>query len=198
MEHPLSFQNPTALAAIPLLWLFFLLIAWRRRFRPFGPFVIRLMIIVLLGVALAQPVQQPPPVTQAPEAPLTRWVILADQSASLGPANQQAARNEARRLADSLNGDVYLLYFAEQTQLIASPHLTATTTQVANNDNGEVTDLAKALETASSLLASADTGQIILLSDGQATQGDLSPAVTQLTEQNIPCLLYTSPSPRDA
>ena len=48
-------QNPWALLALPLLWLLLLAFAWRRRFKPFGAFLLRLAILVLVNIGLISP-----------------------------------------------------------------------------------------------------------------------------------------------
>ena len=57
-------QNPSALLLLPVLWLIVVVVAWRRRFKPFGAFLLRLAIIVLVVLALAQPVLIPEGVGQ--------------------------------------------------------------------------------------------------------------------------------------
>ena len=46
-------QNPQMLFVLPLVWLLIVGFAWRRRFKPFGPFLVRLVILVLIVVALS-------------------------------------------------------------------------------------------------------------------------------------------------
>ena len=106
----ISFQNPNMLLLLPLIWLLLVLFAWRRRFKPFGPFLLRLLIVVLATLALAQPATAPAGITEA-GLPQLQQVVLVDQSASLGQAGQQALRAEANRISQSDPG-VILLFFA--------------------------------------------------------------------------------------
>ena len=87
-------RNPWALAALPILWLLLLIFAWRRRFKPLGAFLLRLVILVLVTLALSRPVFVPPAAAAEDEAQEPR-VLLVDQSASLGAAGQPALRAEA-------------------------------------------------------------------------------------------------------
>jgi len=88
-------ENPWALLLLLLAWLVFVIFAWRRRFRPFGAFLLRLAILVLVTGALTRPVFLPPEVQSA--QPEERLVLLVDQSASLGEAGQAALREEAAK-----------------------------------------------------------------------------------------------------
>lgn len=172
-------QNSTALLAVPCVWLIFLLLAWRRRFKPFGAFLLRLTMLVLVMVALAQPVHVPPTVaadtTPVPES----VVLLVDQSASIGQAGQQALQQEAARLAANLD-EAYTLVFADQATLIAGPYLspaTANTPQL----NQDITHLAEALSAGAELLNQAENSRMVLLSDGLATAGETSSQLAKLT-----------------
>ena len=85
-------QNPWALLALPLLWLLLLTFGWRRRFKPFGAFLLRLAIMVLLTLALSRPVFVPPAAASEDEGQ-ERRVLLVDQSASLGAAGHPGRSN---------------------------------------------------------------------------------------------------------
>lgn len=158
-----TLQYPEALLALPVAWLLLLLFAWRRRFKPFGPFLLRLAIVVLAILALAQPVRRPPAVAAANERQ-QRLVILVDQSASLGQAGQAQLRAEAARLArESL--DSVVVYFADQA-VVVPPESPAVTWL-----DSEVSDLARAFRMGAGLLKERP-GRLVLLSDGLATGGD--------------------------
>lgn len=77
-------QTPFALLVLPVLWLLLVVFAWRRRFKPFGAFLLRLAIVVLVTLALSRPIIPPPPAAEA--APQEQLVLLIDRSASLTPA----------------------------------------------------------------------------------------------------------------
>lgn len=171
-------QNPWALLALPLLWLLLLTFGWHRRFKPFGAFLLRLAIMVLLTLALSRPVFVPPAAASEDEGQ-ERRVLLVDQSASLSVAGQQALRAEAARLAQAFPNTV-TLYFANQAVIVAdaSPSLKGAI-------NPEISNLANALATGAQIL-NGQPGRLVLLSDGLATQGDTAQAIAALAQQDIP------------
>lgn len=176
MLENIVLQNPTALFLVPLVWLIFLILAGRRRFKPFGAFLLRLLILVLLVLALSQPTHVPPPVAAETEQIAERLVILVDQSASLGDVGQQALRTEAARLA-ATSEESYTLFFADQTTLVDGPQYLTNFQNLTGRDtteqlNPEITDLAGALVAGAELLTDATGGRLVLLSDGLPTTDD--------------------------
>lgn len=174
-------QNPWALLALPPLWLLLLLFAWRRRFKPFGAFLLRLTILVLLVVALSRPVFVPP--TIAPETEtLERQILLVDQSASLGLAGQQALRAEAARLAQESSQTV-TLYFADRPFILdqSAPPFEGSSASF----DPTISNLASALTTGQQIL-NGQPGRLVLLSDGLANQGDTNETINRLARQGIP------------
>jgi Mg-chelatase subunit ChlD len=195
------FQNPWGLVALPIGWLLLLLFAWRRRFQPFIPFLLRLVIIVLIGLALAQPVRLRP---EAGDQPLAqRLVILVDQSASLGETGRQALRAEATRLTRDFP-DSITLFFADRPVIVLpfSPALIGSQplpdnppAEIAVDLDAltldlEISNLADALTLGAKLLDDK-AGRLILLSDGLPTRGDALEATTQLARQGIPVDVVT-------
>ncbi len=177
-------ENPWALSALVVAWFLLLLFAWRRRFRPFGPFLLRLTIVVLVALALAQPVFLPPQVdSQESRGPL---VLLVDQSAGLGEVGRAALQAEARRLAGG-SPDTVTLFFAGNTRLV--PGFSATTPpavgRVELDLDPEISNLAEALSVGAELLE-GQAGRLVLLSDGVPTAGDALGAAARLARQNIP------------
>ena len=110
----ITLQNPQILLILPLIWLLIVGFAWRRRFKPFGPFILRLLIVVLVILALARPTWSSSPVETVNDRPDERLIVLVDQSASLGSLGQQALRDEAARLTRDLS-EAAVLYFADKT-----------------------------------------------------------------------------------
>ena len=104
----ITFQNPWVLMTLPLIWLLLVLFAWRRRFKPFGPFLLRLLFAVLVILALAQPALVAGETIEA--EPQEKTVLLVDQSASLGAVGQQALRSEAARLVQTLTTPPYSFF----------------------------------------------------------------------------------------
>lgn len=187
----IGLQNPWALVVLPMLWLLLLAFAWRRRFKPFGAFLLRLAILVLIVLALSRPVFVPQAIASGSAEP-QRLVLLVDQSASLGPAGQQAVRTEAARLAQE-SPDTLSLYFADQTVIIPAPpapgEISPTPSIQGRSQerllNPTVSNLAEALRTGRQLL-DGWPGRLVLLSDGLATTGDTTQALSALIQHGIP------------
>lgn len=179
------FENSQILWLLPLLWFLLVIFAWKRRFKPFGPFLMRLFMVVLLVLALAQP-RLAPPASEIVDASAERLVVLVDQSASLGEAGQQALRVEAARLAQGLDKAI-VLFFADQA-VWSNDALTSPTANVsAARLNSNQTNLAAALRMGGELLMTDELpGRLLLLSDGIPTTGDALEAASQLARQNIP------------
>ncbi|MCK6626341.1 MAG: VWA domain-containing protein [Anaerolineae bacterium] len=177
----ITLQNPWALLALPPLWLLLLAFAWRRRFKPFGAFLLRLAILILLVVALSRPVFVPPAAASERETP-ERQILLVDQSASLGLAGQQALRAEAARLAQESPHTV-TVYFADRPFILdqSAPPFEGSSASF----DPTISNLASALTTGQQLL-NGQPGRLVLLSDGLANQGDTNAAITRLVRQNIP------------
>jgi uncharacterized membrane protein len=182
-------QNPWALIALPILWLLLLAFAWRRRFKPFGAFLLRLTILVLVALALSRPVFVPP-AAASDEAEQPRLILLVDQSASLGTAGQQALRAEATRLAQETPENL-TLYFADRGLVIpplqqgAEPSPSTQPGEAGDLLDPTISNLAEALATGVKLL-NGQPGRLVLLSDGLATAGDTVQALATLAQQRIP------------
>jgi len=178
----ITLLNPQALFAVPILWLLLVVISWRRRFKPFGAFLLRLVIIVLIILALAEPTwSTSTTVEAAPEEP---WVLLVDQSASLGPAGQAALRTEAARLAQA-HDQAQILFFADRAVLVQYPLSESGLEEDLMLLDQDVTNLAEALLLGGELLGD-QPGRLVLLSDGLATAANTLEAVAQLAGRNIP------------
>ncbi len=192
-----TFLNPIALVALPLAWLLMLFFAWHRRFKPFGPFLLRLIILVLVSLALAHPVRLPPEISPD-NKPVERLVLLVDQSASLGLTGQQALQAEATRLALT-SPDVVTLFFADQPLLVLpyspalinepsdpdAPPLSVTTDVNTLPLDLEISNLADALTMGAEMLKDK-RGRLILLTDGLPTKGDTLAALDKVAQKNIP------------
>ncbi len=184
----ITLQHPWLLLVLPVLWLLLLATTWRRRFKPFGPFLLRLTLLVLVTLALARPVLQPP-VSASEAAPPERRVLLVDQSASLGPTGQEALRREATRLAQTIT-DTVTIYFAEKPTIIKPQTFQPPTFNLQPSTN-----LADALDLGAKLL-NGQPGRLILLSDGLPTAGDTAQALANLTRRAIPVDVLL-PTPAD-
>lgn len=202
----ITLLNPWGLLALPIAWLLLMVFAWQRRFKPFGPFLLRLVIIVLVALALSRPAQLP--AATLDELYTERVVLLVDQSASLGESGQQALRAEAARLTREFPNSI-TLFFSDQPVMFLplSPALTRSDTAdleaeaaeppvpVAVNLESlpldlEITNLDSALSMGVELLHK-QTGRLVLLSDGLPTKGDTLRAMTLVAQQGIPVDVLT-------
>ncbi len=178
-------QQPWALLGLVLGWLLLLLFAWRRRFKPFGPFLLRLSLIVLVALALAQPVYSPA-AEPSGDRPPEQSILLVDQSASLGEIGRQALRAEAARLLQEMP-EAIPLFFADRPVL--APNLAASPAgngeAAARPLNPESSNLAAALSMGAELIDEG-TGRLLLLSDGLPTEGDALAVAARLARQGIP------------
>lgn len=177
----ITLQNPELLFILPVLWLLLVWFAWRRRFKPFGPFLLRLAIVVLIVLALSQPTIPAPATTAA--APDEPTVLLIDQSASLGAAGQAALRDEAAQFSRD-HDYVSSLFFAGQPLLVDDPAAPLAGPNEAAFDPA-ATNLADALNLGASLL-NDQPGRLVLLSDGLPTTGDTLGAAEALAGRGIP------------
>jgi uncharacterized membrane protein len=182
-------QNSRILLILPLIWLLVVGFAWRRRFKPFGPFILRLFIVVLVVLALAQPLQSSQTVANSAQ-PEQRSVVLVDQSASLGATGRLALRAEAARLIEELDVAT-VLFFAGNTLWVDETSSSLLSESFAESDvealapNGS--NLAQALALGSELIHLDDQpGRLVLLSDGLQTAGDVLAAASRLAQQRIP------------
>ncbi len=175
------FQSPAFLIILPILWLILVVAGWRRRFKPFAPFLVRLIIVVLIVVALAHPTS-PASDTAAVETFSDPAVLLVDQSDSLSEIDRTRFREEAVRLTTQFpNNDI--LYFADQATLTG---VAETADQSVLALNPEVSNISDALNLGAELLNN-ESGRLLLLSDGVDTSdGDLERTLDQLTRQDIP------------
>lgn len=195
----LQLQNPALLLFLPLGWVILVALAWRRRFKPFGAFLTRLVIIVLLALALAQPVHLA--AVSTPIDPQEKLVLLVDQSASLGEVGRQALAAEAARLA-AIHPEALTVFFAKQPVLVAgaagdtaNPAAPATALEPPADLDPEATNLAEALSLAGRLIGS-ERGRVVLLSDGAPSEGDTLAAATDLARRGL-VVEVLGPEPAD-
>ncbi len=163
--------NPLALLLWPLLVAVTLWWAWRIRARSWLAVGVRLVVITLLVLALANPGGQI-------AANSARLVVLVDRSASMNAADLAALQNDiAARFAlpQSL-----VVQFAAQPQLVADPE--ADWPEPGDREAGS--DIAGALNFAGQLLAGG-RGSVLLVSDGAQTTGDALSAARALAEQGV-------------
>ena len=173
-------QFSEALLALPLMWLLFLIIGWRRRFKPFGPFLLRLVIIVLTVLALSQPII---PVNETGLIKIQeRMVALVDESVSLTEVERQTLRAEAANLAQQFS-NLEVLYFADQPVLLPFPERVGEPANLPLNPN--LSNLTEALSMGRKLL-NGQSGRLVILSDGLPTVGDdLEAVMDELIRQQI-------------
>lgn len=163
-------RNPqflTLLMIVPLIiggWL------WRRGRLPAMALVLRVAIVTLIIVALANPVVMHGR-SEIAAAPLT--VVLVDQSDSLTEQGKAALRARAAALAASSSTPVQIITFG------------ATVAAEGGTLHGDQTDIAAALRAARGLIG-AGGGRVVLLSDGLQTRGDALAEARALALAGIP------------
>jgi uncharacterized membrane protein/Mg-chelatase subunit ChlD len=107
-------------------------------------------------------------------------VFAVDRSQSISPqsqANLTAWFDEARRLKPA-SDRVASVGFARDATVIQSPSVDIVA--MPNASERDATDIARALRTAAALARGQGAPRIVLLSDGQATTGDLDSALQSL------------------
>jgi uncharacterized membrane protein len=193
------FENPQLLALLLLIPALIGIWVWRgMRIVPTA-MVIRMVMVALVIVALANPTRGQRIESSGPV------VILVDQSDSLTPQGQQALQAEANNLVQTLRAgeeedapEAAVLWFGANTVMPGSPNMTSDAqelpTTLTTSLNPSASDLAGALRTARDLIgpgvpapdsAEAQTGQIVLLSDGIETSGDAVAEARLMAEAGI-------------
>jgi Ca-activated chloride channel family protein len=151
---------------------------------------LRLLAACGFAVALAQPFVRVPD-------DATSVVLAVDESASMTPAAQSAAQSwidqhvRSRRPADRVG----LVVFAGQVKILQS--LTTSDNLPRLPDPSTLgpgsTALADAVRTASGMLRGASNPRVVLLSDGQATSGDLPAALKDISDVPIDVVPLAQP-----
>lgn len=186
----ITLQSPQALLILPVIWLLLLAFAWRRRFKPFGAFLLRLFIVVLVLLGLSRPVILPEESIALDQG--DKVVALVDRSASIPENKQQAFQAEVDRLAHQ-SPQLAVLHFADQPMLQRSAGM-VTVDGNALPLNPELTNLAEALRVGATLI-DHQPGRLVLFSDGRPTVGELEPVLAELTRRNIPVDVFLPEDP---
>ncbi|HWQ11707.1 MAG TPA: VWA domain-containing protein, partial [Roseiflexaceae bacterium] len=167
------FRNPDYLALLALLPLMVAVWLLRRGRVPGSALALRLLIVGLLALALADPLLPGAAPSQA------LLVLAVDQSDSLGEAGKAALRDRANRLARAHAGPVQVIYFgADVAAEAANP-------AAAGRPRPDGSDIAGALRAARGMLGPAG-GRVVLLSDGLQTEGDALAEARALAAAGVP------------
>lgn len=111
-------------------------------------------------------------------------VLVVDRSASVGQAGEEAFWELARSVVQR-KGELGVVVFAGSPGVVQLPRAALPSSLQVPVDLGPTkTDLGAALDLALALLEGP--GQIVLISDGQATQGDTAAAVLRARASGIP------------
>lgn len=190
----MTFEHPSYLYLLILLPLLVAIWLWRGR-RTIPPaLLLRLLSVALIITALANPVFGVPRQTAA------SIVLLVDQSDSLTDSGKLTLRQQAATLAQQLAAagqapNTTTLWFgghpiAPGAQIASTPEQ-PTPAELTDALNPTASDIGAALRTARQLLTDA-TGdalpgaRIIILSDGQQTNGDALSQARQTAAHEIP------------
>ena len=163
-------RNPQFLAFLMLVPLIIGGWLWRRGRLPAMALVLRVAIITLIIVALANPVMLHGRIETA-AAPLI--VVLVDQSDSLTDQGKATLRARAAALAASSSAPVQIITFG------------VTVAAEGGTLRSDQTDIAAALRAARGLIG-ASGGRVVLLSDGLQTRGDALAEARALALAGIP------------
>ena len=163
-------RNPQFLALLMLVPLIIGGWLWRRGRLPAMALVLRVVIVTLIIVALANPVILHGRIETA-TAPLI--VVLVDQSDSLTDQGKAALRARAAALAASSSAPVQIITFG------------ATVAAEGGTLRSDQTDIAAALRAARGLIGTGG-GRVVLLSDGLQTRGDALAEARALALAGVP------------
>ncbi len=163
-------RNPQFLALLMLVPLIIGGWLWRRGRLPAMALVLRVAIVTLIIVALANPVMLHGRIETA-AAPLI--VVLVDQSDSLTDQGKATLRARAATLAANSSTPVQIITFG------------ATVAAEGGTLRSDQTDIAAALRAARGLIG-ASGGRVVLLSDGLQTRGDALAEARALALAGIP------------
>ncbi|NWG18733.1 MAG: VWA domain-containing protein [Chloroflexi bacterium] len=166
-------RNPQFLALLILVPLLIAGWLWRRGRVPVAALSLRLMIVTLIVVAIADPVVVRGRAGTG-AAPLT--VLLVDQSDSLAEEGRAALRARAAAIAASTGGAVQIITFGAT---VAAEH------GAGAAPRADQTDIAAALRVARGLIGTGG-GRVVLLSDGVQTSGNAFPEAQALARDGIP------------
>jgi Ca-activated chloride channel family protein len=163
-------RNPQFLALLMLVPLIIGGWLWRRGRLPAMALMLRVAIVTLIIVALANPVMLHGRIETA-AAPLI--VVLVDQSDSLTDQGKATLRARAATLAANSSTPVQIITFG------------ATVAAEGGTLRSDQTDIAAALRAARGLIG-ASGGRVVLLSDGLQTRGDALAEARALALAGIP------------
>ena len=186
------FRNPQLLALLALLPLFVILWRMHRARISLPALLLRLLSVTLIVLSLADPL-----IGFSATSSTAPLILVIDQSDSLGEDGRVALRERAAQLAASQKVASIIYYFGKESSSVpnplgatdSSPSLPAPTDTLITTS----TNIASALRTARSL-STSQGGRIVLLSDGQQTEGDALAEAAALGAANLPVdtVIYTA------
>lgn len=190
-------RNPQFLALLLLIPVFIAGWFFRRGRIPGLALALRVIILALVILAMADPL-----IAARSSRPQPLLVLVVDQSDSLGEVGQAEMRTRAQELAQAHNGKTQLLYFGANivAETGSSPQAAQSnsTDPLAFLPNPELqpenTDIAGALRMARGLVE-AGGGRVVLISDGVQTRGDALTVAAGFGTAGIPIdtLVYNVP-----
>jgi uncharacterized membrane protein len=172
-------RNPEALWLLLCLPIFIGGWFWRGKRLPVSALALRLLIVICIVTALADPV-----IARIANTSGTT-VLLVDQSDSLGETAKAELRGQAERIArdsEQTSVDTHVLFFGAN---VAVPFGAPVAPESQGPLRTDDTDLAGALRTARGLIG-AGGGRVILVSDGAQTRGDALAEAQALADIGVP------------
>jgi uncharacterized membrane protein/uncharacterized protein YegL len=175
------------LLLVPLVW-----VASRFSRTNFNPrqhllqTIVRTVVLTVLAVALARPVMEV-------GSSRVSVVYVVDVSYSVSSQSVQEAATRIAELNASLKPDhSRIVAFARHAQVVADGNALTqlVTAEGQTSVDRSASDLDAALAAARAELAPGHVPRLVLFSDGRATTGDVSAAVTQLAISGIPVHVF--------
>ncbi len=173
----IRFVHPTVLVLVILLPVAYALT--RRRLVPHGTALLRLIVLGLVILSLAQP--------RVPRLGPGQTIMFAvDLSDSITPDARERAIDSLRAAARAKRPDdrIGLVTFGADAVLeevpTADPRLA-----FASRPSGEATDIGQAIRTALMVMPAQGHRRIVLATDGNANRGDLSAALALARSQDV-------------
>ncbi|MCC6408871.1 MAG: VWA domain-containing protein [Planctomycetes bacterium] len=159
----MGFLHPEfLLLALPAAWL-----AWKLRTRSVGVTVVRALVLALLVLALASPYLRRTDVGRD-------LVVVVDRSQSM-PAESERTATELLTLIEDAreSGDrVGIVAFGRGAAIERLPSGSASFSGFTKSQDGDGSNLARAIDAALELIPKDRPGSLALLSDGEETDGD--------------------------
>jgi len=179
----MRFTEPWLLLTLPVVWAFVLIVAGRgsrtvpaRQHRQ--AVATRLLVVTLLGTALANPL------LVRPVDEISVYFVV-DRSASISSEARQAQDTFIEEALAMSGASTGILVFGADSRVDSALGRDRSGFSISTTIDGSATDLAAALQAVASLLPTEGSRRVVVLSDGVLTQGNARTAARELAEDGI-------------